>query len=221
MKACCEIGTEFATRQCRVLQVVLWVNAAMFLGEFGAGLIAHSTALLSDSVDMLGDAIVYGFSLYAVMRGPTWQARAALLKGTIMGAFGLGVLTEATLKMVHSVVPSADVIGGVGVVALAANVFCLVLLARDRGDDINMRSAWLCSRNDVVANVADTIRFLKSRPPFADGGTLVKRLNQERLADPARARSLELVSDLSVRTAKARGLPIPPSLLLRAHEVIE
>jgi Co/Zn/Cd efflux system component len=153
MEACCEIGTAFATRQRRVLQVVLWVNAAMFLGEFGAGLIAHSTALLSDSVDMLGDAIVYGFSLYAVMRGPTWQARAALLKGTIMGAFGLGVLAEVVVKVIHGVVPSAGIIGGVGVVALAANVFCLVLLARHRGDDINMRSAWLCSRNDVVANV--------------------------------------------------------------------
>jgi len=153
MKACCEIGTAFPTRQRRVLEVVLWVNATMFLGEFAAGLVAHSTVLLSDSVDMLGDAIVYGFSLYAVVRGPAWQARAALLKGSIMGAFGLGVLAEVIVKLVHGVVPSADVIGGVGVVALAANGFCLTLLARRRGDDINMRSAWLCSRNDVVANV--------------------------------------------------------------------
>jgi len=152
MKACCDFA-EYATRQRRVLQIVLWINAVMFLAEFGASLAAHSTALLSDSVDMLGDAIVYGFSLYAVMRGPVWHARAALLKGSIMGAFGLGVLLEVTVKLVRGVVPSADLIGAMGIVALAANIFCLVLLARHREDDINMRSAWLCSRNDVVANV--------------------------------------------------------------------
>src|SRR5215831_15900634 len=105
----------------------------MFLGEFAAGLDAHSTALLSDSVDMLGDAIVYGFSLYAVIHGPVWQARAALLKGSIMGAFGLGVLVEVVVKLVRGVVPSADVIGSVGFVALVANVFCLMLLSRHRG----------------------------------------------------------------------------------------
>ena len=80
------------------------------------------------------------------------QARAALLKGSIMGAFGLGVLLEVAVKLVRGVVPSAAVIGAVGVVALAANVVCLALLGRRRGDDINMRSAWLCSRNDVAAN---------------------------------------------------------------------
>src|SRR5215470_5506944 len=125
----------------------------MFLAELVAGLLAESTALLSDSVDMLDDAIVYGFSLYAVVRGPLWHARAALLKGSIMSAFGLAVLAEVTLNVVRGAVPSADVIAGVGVVALAANVFCLALLARHRGDDINMQSARLCSRNDVAANV--------------------------------------------------------------------
>jgi Co/Zn/Cd efflux system component len=106
MRSCCEISGEIPARQRRVLQIVLWVNAAMFVTEFGAGLVAHSTALLSDSVDMLGDAIAYGFSLYAVARGPVWQARAALLKGTIMAAFGLGVLAEVTLKVIRGVVPA-------------------------------------------------------------------------------------------------------------------
>lgn len=153
MKECCEIRSDVPERQRRVLRVVLWINAAMFLGEFGAGLFAHSTALLSDSVDMLGDAMVYGFSLYALGRGPVWQARAALLKGTVMAVFGLGVLVEVMLKLVRDVLPSAEVIGVVGLVALAANLLCLLLLSRHRGDDINMRSAWLCSRNDVIANV--------------------------------------------------------------------
>jgi Co/Zn/Cd efflux system component len=152
MKDCCEIGGEIPARQRRVLQVVLGINLAMFLAELVAGLLAHSTALLADSVDMLGDAIVYGFSLYVVARGAAWQARAALLKGGIMAAFGLGVLVEVAFKVARRLVPAAEVMGGVGVLALGANLVCLVLLWRRRGDDINMRSSWLCSRNDVVAN---------------------------------------------------------------------
>ena len=152
MKDCCEVMTDVSVEQRRVLQIVLGINLAMFLIEFGAGLLADSTALLADSVDMLGDAIVYGFSLYVVSRGSVWQARAALLKGAVMAAFGLGVLAEAVLKVVQGNVPAADVMGGIGLVALAANLACLFLLRRRRADDINMRSAWLCSRNDVMAN---------------------------------------------------------------------
>ena len=144
--------TTVAVEQRRVLQIVLGINLVMFLVEFGAGLLADSTALLADSVDMLGDAIVYGFSLYVVSRGSVWQARAALLKGAVMAAFGLGVLVEAILKVVRGSLPAADVMGGIGLLALAANLACLLLLRRRRADDINMRSAWLCSRNDVLAN---------------------------------------------------------------------
>lgn len=144
--------TSVAVEQRRVLQFVLGINAVMFLIEFGAGLLADSTALLADSVDMLGDAIVYGFSLYVVSRGSVWQARAALLKGAVMAAFGLGVLGEAALKIVRGNMPAADVMGWIGLLALAANLACLLLLRRRRADDINMRSAWLCSRNDVMAN---------------------------------------------------------------------
>ena len=152
MKDCCDVMTDVSVEQRRVLQIVLWINLAMFLVEFGAGLLAESTALLADSVDMLGDAIVYGFSLYVVGRGSAWQARAGMLKGVVMAAFGFGVLAEATMKIVRGDVPAADVMGGIGLVALAANLACLLLLRRRRADDINMRSAWLCSRNDVMAN---------------------------------------------------------------------
>lgn len=152
MTECCEIRAEIPERQRRVLQIVLWINAVMFATEFGAGVLAHSTALLADSVDMLGDALVYGFSLYVVGRGGPWQARAALLKGGIMAAFGAGVLVEVAVKIARGLAPTAEVMGAVGLAALAANVVCLALLARHRGDDINMRSAWLCSRNDVIAN---------------------------------------------------------------------
>jgi Co/Zn/Cd efflux system component len=151
MDLCCEIHPVQA-RQRRVLLVVLWINLAMFALEFGAGLVAHSTALLADSVDMLGDAIVYGFSLYVIGRGAAWQARGALLKGGIMAAFAAGIAVEIALKLARGVTPDGALMGGVSVAALAANASVLAFLWRHRGDDLNMRSAWLCSRNDVIAN---------------------------------------------------------------------
>lgn len=149
---CCEVRGDVPDRQRRVLNIVLWINAGMFLAELVAGLLAHSTALIADSVDMLGDAIVYGGSLYVIGRGGAWQARVALLKGGLMAAFGAGVLAEVALKLGRGLVPAAPMMTGIGLLALAANASVLALLWRHRGDDINMRSAWLCSRNDVVAN---------------------------------------------------------------------
>jgi Co/Zn/Cd efflux system component len=150
---CCGVH-EVADRQRRVLRTVLSINAAMFLVEAVAGVLAHSTALLADSVDMLGDAMVYGFSLYVVGRGPGWQARAALLKGIVMAAFGAGVLVQVAFKIASGLPPIVEVMGVVGLLALAANLLCLAMLWGRRGDDINMRSAWVCSRNDVVGNAA-------------------------------------------------------------------
>ena len=149
---CCAVPGEVPEDQRRLLLLVLGINAAMFLIECGVGLAVRSTALLADSVDMLGDALVYGVSLYVVRRGPAWQARAALLKGSVMAAFGVGVLAEVVGKLVRPVVPPATVMGALGVLALGANLVCLALLWRRKADDINMRSAWLCSRNDVLAN---------------------------------------------------------------------
>lgn len=135
-----------------MLRLVLWINLAMFSLEFGAGLVAHSTALLADSVDMLGDAIVYGFSLYVIGRGAHWQARGALLKGGLMAAFAAGIAVEIALKLARGVTPDGGVMTMVALAALAANVSVLLFLWRHRADDLNMRSAWLCSRNDVIAN---------------------------------------------------------------------
>jgi cation diffusion facilitator family transporter len=139
-------------RQRRLLWVVLCINTAMFLVELVAGITARSTALLADSVDMLGDAIVYGFSLYVVARGAVWQARAARLKGLIMAAFGVVVLAQVVTKLQHGLQPNAETMGVVGSLALAANTVCLVMLWRRRHDDVNMRSAWMCSLNDVAGN---------------------------------------------------------------------
>ena len=149
--ACCEVR-PVEQRQRRALLIVLWINAIMFAVEFGAGLLAHSTALLADSVDMLGDAIVYGFSLYVIGRGARWQARGALLKGAVMAAFAAGIAVEIVTKLARGVTPDGDVMSAVGVVALSANASVLAFLWRHRADDLNMRSAWLCSRNDVIAN---------------------------------------------------------------------
>jgi Co/Zn/Cd efflux system component len=162
MEPCCNPGIV-PDRQRHALSVVLVINLAMFLIELGAGLRARSSALLADSADMLGDAVVYGLSLYIVGRGSIWQARGALLKGALMGVFGAGILAEAGTKLVRGVVPGAALMSGVGLLALAANAVVLGLLWRHRADDLNMRSVWLCSRNDVVANVGVLVAALGVR----------------------------------------------------------
>lgn len=152
MRECCEVRAEVPARQRRVLQLVLALNAAMFVVELGAGIRGHSTSLVADSVDMLGDAIVYGASLLALGRGVHWQARVALAKGLIMAAFGIGVLAEVGAKLSRGLMPAADVMGSIGLLALGANALCLALLWRHRADDLNMRSAFVCSLNDVAGN---------------------------------------------------------------------
>lgn len=180
MDECCAV-TSISERQRRVFRAVLWINVCMFILEAVAGILAYSTTLLADSVDMLGDAIVYGFSLYVVGRGAAWQARAALLKGIIMATFGVGVLAQVSFKIVHGLVPAAEVMGVVGIMALAANLLCLMLLWQRRGDDINMRSTWGCTRNDVIGNVgvllaALAVRFTGSPWPDVLIGLLIAAL---------------------------------------------
>ena len=149
----CEIEA-LQDRQSSILKIVLAINAVMFLIELTAGLLAGSVSLIADSLDMLGDALVYGFSIYVVARGARMKAKAAFLKGGVMAAFGLFVLGQAVYKMVLPQVPVFEAIGAIGLLALAANSLCLLLLWRHRADDINMSSVWLCSRNDIIANVS-------------------------------------------------------------------
>jgi len=159
MDHCCgqkrqELQTlAFHSAQRRVLVAVLVINLAMFFIEFGAGLVAHSSALQADAVDMLGDAIVYGLSLWAVNRGARWEAGAALAKGLlILGFFGF-IVVEVANKLVHGVPPSSSLMLSFGALALMANLVCLALLWRFRRLNINMKSTFECSRNDVAANV--------------------------------------------------------------------
>jgi cation diffusion facilitator family transporter len=156
MDHCCEDKrcdiAAMQERHGQVLWVVLLINAAMFLVEGGAGLMAHSTSLLADALDMLGDALVYGLSLFVLARSARWQAGAALAKGGFMLAFGLGILGEAMYKMFHPVMPGVETMGVIGGLALAANLVCYFLLYHNSSDNLNMRATWLCSRNDVMAN---------------------------------------------------------------------
>jgi cation diffusion facilitator family transporter len=158
MASCCEDkGCEVAAlreRHARVLWIVLAINSLMFLVEGSAGILARSTALLADALDMLGDALVYGFSLFVVARSARWQAGAALFKGAFMLLFGLAVLGEAAHKALHPVMPMAETMGAIAALALGANLVCFLLLYRHRSDNLNMSSVWLCSRNDLIANVA-------------------------------------------------------------------
>lgn len=149
----CELDA-LSVRQASTLKIVLAINIVMFAVELTAGLFAHSVSLIADSLDMLGDAMVYGFSMYVVTRDARMKAKAALLKGGIMAAFGLFVLGQTIYRILIPHVPLFETIGAIGLLALAANSLCVLLLWRHRSDDINMSSVWLCSRNDIIANIA-------------------------------------------------------------------
>ena len=138
--------------QRRVLVMVLAINAGMFLVEFGGGLWAGSAALMADSIDMLGDALVYAVSLFALSRSARWKAGAATFKGVFILLFGMSVTVEIIVKIIHGVPPASGLMLAFGALALAANLYCLRLLWRYRDQDVNMSSTFECSRNDVFSN---------------------------------------------------------------------
>ena len=139
--------------QRRVLITVLGINAVMFILEFGAGLAAGSTALMADATDMLGDALVYGVSIYALARSDRWKAGAAMFKGLLILALGIGIVANVIIKIRSGVPPSSTLMLSFGGLALLANLTCLRLLWRFRSLDVNMSSTFECSRNDVISNV--------------------------------------------------------------------
>jgi Co/Zn/Cd efflux system component len=140
--------------QSRVLWVVLAINAVMFVVEMAAGLQAESLSLTGDSLDMLGDALVYSSSLYTVYRGKKAQAKSALFKGGIMFLSAVAIFARATYQLIVGAIPGTTIMTAIGFTALLANLICLLLLTRHRDDNINMSSVWLCSRNDIIANIS-------------------------------------------------------------------
>jgi len=141
-------------RQSATLKIVLAINAVMFVVELASGLGARSTALMSDALDNLGDALTYGASLYAVPRGDRANARVALLKGALILMAGLFVLGQVIYRIAMPAQPIFEWMGAVSLLALAGNGACLALLWKHRAEDVNMSSVWECSRNDIASNLA-------------------------------------------------------------------
>jgi Co/Zn/Cd efflux system component len=138
----------------RVLWAVLAINALMFLVEIGAGLAAGSASLQADALDFLGDSANYAISLFVVGMALRFRATAALLKSATMGVFGLWVIGTVVWHAMHGTLPNAFTMGTVGLAALVANAASFGLLWAYRTGDANMRSAWICTRNDVLGNIA-------------------------------------------------------------------
>ena len=138
----------------RALWIVLAINAGMFMVEIGAGLAAGSASLQADALDFLGDAANYGISLLVVGMALRYRAMAAFAKGVSMGAFGLWVIATVVWHAVQGTLPSAVMMGAVGFAALTANAVSFSILWFYRTGDANMRSAWICTRNDVLGNLA-------------------------------------------------------------------
>ena len=155
--ACCHVPPPPPPRNDvsyrRVLWIALFANAAMFGIELVASVFSGSTALAADAADFLGDSANYALSLGALAIGGAWLSRVALLKGMAMSAYGVGVLAYAGWRAWLGVPPEPLTMGVVGLLALAVNFGVAVLLYRFREGDANMRSVWLCTRNDVIANI--------------------------------------------------------------------
>ena len=137
----------------RTLWILLTINAVMFVVEIVAGWLAESTGLIADSLDMLADASVYAVALYAVGRSGALKRRAAHLTGWLQVILALGALGEVTRRLIFGSAPEAPLMMQIAVLALAANVTCLVLIARHRHFGIHMMAVYICSANDVIANV--------------------------------------------------------------------
>ena len=154
---CCENNCAveaLRARQKSTLLKVLWINAAMFLVIAGAALYGKSTALLSDSLDNLGDALTYGLSLYVVSQSGQAKARVALFKGGLIFLGASIVIGQVAWKLIYPVLPSYEVMSAFSLAGLAANGLCLWLLWRHRAEDINMSSVFECSRNDIASNLS-------------------------------------------------------------------
>lgn len=137
----------------KVLWIALGLNSAMFGIEIIAGALAHSRSLQADALDFLGDAANYAISLGVAGLALHWRARAALLKGTTILLFGIGVLGSAGWGLIHGASPNPYAMSGVGIIALLVNVSVALMLYRYRTGDANMRSVWICSRNDAINNL--------------------------------------------------------------------
>lgn len=147
-------STEAPVRYKRVLSIVLGLNLYMCYYEFSQGFLSESVALHADALEFLGDSITFAITLLVLPLALKWRARAALLKGSCMLLFGAWVLFESGMHLSQDTVPEAHIMGSVAFLALLVNVISALLMYRFRAGDSNMRSVWLCSRNDAISNLA-------------------------------------------------------------------
>ncbi|MFO7994869.1 MAG: cation transporter [Marinobacter sp.] len=144
----------------KALWIALWVNLTMFLLEGYASLQSGSVSLLADAIDFFGDSANYLLSLSVLSMGMVWRGRAAMVKGITMTVFGFAVLGRAFWVMQNDITPEPLTMGAVGLLALVANMGVAIMLFRFREGDSDMRSVWLCSRNDAIGNIAVMVAAL-------------------------------------------------------------
>jgi cation diffusion facilitator family transporter len=175
----CDCSIEVESReQSRVLWILLAINAFMFVAEVIGGVIAESTGLIADSIDMLADAIVYAIGLYAVGRAASVKISAAHLSGVFQVLLALGVAAEITHRLIWGSEPEPLFMIGVGILALVANIICLVLISKHREGEVHMRASYIFSKNDVIANsgvilAGVLVHVLDSRLPDLVIGTII------------------------------------------------
>ncbi|MDO6443028.1 cation transporter [Marinobacter sp. 2_MG-2023] len=138
----------------RALWIALWVNLAMFFVEGIASLQSGSVSLMADAIDFFGDSANYILSLSVLSMGMLWRGRAAMVKGITMAVFGIAVWARAIWVLEQGITPEPLTMGAVGLLALVANSGVAIMLFRFRSGDSDMRSVWLCSRNDAISNIA-------------------------------------------------------------------
>jgi Co/Zn/Cd efflux system component len=178
MSGCgCEVEIKDASQK-RVLYWLLGINATMFFVEMTVGILADSTALIADSMDMLADAVVYGIGIYAVGKSILHKAKAAQISGYFQLLLGAIILIDITRRLFLGSEPISSLMIGMGFIALIANVACLVIIRNHKNDEVHMRASWIFSANDVIANMGVIIAgilvvWLDSRVPDLIIGCIV------------------------------------------------
>ena len=153
MSGCgCEVEIKDQSQR-QVLYWLLGINATMFVIEMGIGLFADSTALIADSLDMLADAVVYGVALYAIGKSLLHKANAARISGFFQMALGLLIIIDIVRRSIYGSEPVSGLMMAMGAVALVANVICLVIIRKQKNEEVHMRASWIFSANDVIANL--------------------------------------------------------------------
>ena len=153
MSGCgCEVEIKDQSQR-QVLYWLLGINATLFVIEMGIGLLADSTALIADSLDMLADAVVYGVALYAIGKSLLHKANAARISGFFQMALGVLIIIDIVRRSIYGSEPVSGLMMAMGAVALIANVICLVIIRKQRNEEVHMRASWIFSANDVIANL--------------------------------------------------------------------